>query len=191
MLWSELDLDAALWTIGKDRTRNGLAHEVHFRSPLRRSCAQSHVATVGLHFQPPIAGPFQSWSRMPRRRSTNGLTKAIPRKRRSLKSKLKAWHRADLQGSAATRLVDLGTQRHVIEAILNHVPEYRAGVAKIYNRATYSAEKREALNRWRSPFRIAPRARLQSKWSRNQVTQSARRDGRRRRRIEHCSTDRW
>jgi hypothetical protein len=37
---------------------------------------------------------------------------------------------------------------HVVEAILNHVSGHRAGVAGIYNRAVYSAEKRDALNRW-------------------------------------------
>jgi len=36
----------------------------------------------------------------------------------------------------------------VIEAILNHVSGHKAGVAGIYNRATYANEKREALNRW-------------------------------------------
>ena len=37
---------------------------------------------------------------------------------------------------------------HIIEAILNHVSGYRAGVAGIYNRAKYEGEMRDALERW-------------------------------------------
>jgi hypothetical protein len=43
---------------------------------------------------------------------------------------------------------DTGTLPHVIEAILNHVSGNKAGVAGVYNRAVYSKEKREALDRW-------------------------------------------
>jgi hypothetical protein len=42
----------------------------------------------------------------------------------------------------------LGVLPHVIEAILNHVSGHKAGVAGVYNRATYGKEKREALNSW-------------------------------------------
>ena len=43
---------------------------------------------------------------------------------------------------------DIGIAPHVIEAVLNHVSGYRSGVAGIYNRATYAAEKAQALARW-------------------------------------------
>jgi hypothetical protein len=43
---------------------------------------------------------------------------------------------------------DLGIQPHIIEAVLNHVSGHKAGVAGIYNRASYEAEKRTALCRW-------------------------------------------
>ena len=36
----------------------------------------------------------------------------------------------------------------MIEAILNHVSGHRAGVAGVYNRAVYRAEKAAALQRW-------------------------------------------
>ena len=45
-------------------------------------------------------------------------------------------------------MADLGEMPHVIEAVLNHVSGQRAGVAGIYNRALYKAEKAQALVRW-------------------------------------------
>jgi len=45
-------------------------------------------------------------------------------------------------------MAEIGLQPHIIEAVVNHVSGHKAGVAGIYNRATYSAEKREALERW-------------------------------------------
>jgi integrase len=54
----------------------------------------------------------------------------------------------DLRRSMATRLGDLGIQPHVIEALLNHISGSKSGVAGIYNRATYAAEKRQAVDIW-------------------------------------------
>ena len=58
------------------------------------------------------------------------------------------WRTHDLRRTVATGLANLGVLPHVIEAVLNHVSGHRAGVAGIYNRATYAKEMREALERW-------------------------------------------
>jgi hypothetical protein len=36
----------------------------------------------------------------------------------------------------------------VVEAILNHISGHKAGVAGIYNKATYAREKQSALSAW-------------------------------------------
>ena len=41
----------------------------------------------------------------------------------------------------------LGVLPHIVEAILNRVSGHRAGVAGVYNRATYAKEMQEALER--------------------------------------------
>ena len=61
---------------------------------------------------------------------------------------LAPWRLHDIRRTVATRLAELGVQPHVIEAVLNHVSSHKAGVAGIYNRALYAAEKRQALELW-------------------------------------------
>jgi hypothetical protein len=45
-------------------------------------------------------------------------------------------------------MAEISVQPHVIEAVLNHISGHKAGVAGVYNRATYLPEKTAALNRW-------------------------------------------
>jgi len=42
----------------------------------------------------------------------------------------------------------LGIQPHIVEAVLNHISGTRGGVAGVYNKALYLAEKRAALDAW-------------------------------------------
>jgi len=58
------------------------------------------------------------------------------------------WRLHDIRRTVATRLADLGVRPHVIEAALNHISGHKAGVAGVYNRAAYAAEKRAALTLW-------------------------------------------
>ncbi len=61
---------------------------------------------------------------------------------------LKPWQLHDIRRTVATCMADTGVQPHVIEAVLNHISGHKAGVAGVYNRATYAAEKRQALDMW-------------------------------------------
>jgi integrase len=64
------------------------------------------------------------------------------------KGTISPWRLHDLRRTAATRMAELGVLPHIIEAVLNHVSGHKAGVAGIYNRATYQSEKRQALSIW-------------------------------------------
>ena len=61
---------------------------------------------------------------------------------------VRPWRLHDIRRTVATRMAESGVLPHVIEAVLNHVSGHRAGVAGVYNRAIYSEEKRQALQRW-------------------------------------------
>jgi integrase len=61
---------------------------------------------------------------------------------------MKPWQLHDIRRSVATGMAELGIEPHVIEAVLNHVSGHRAGVAGIYNKATYLEPKAKALDGW-------------------------------------------
>jgi integrase len=84
------------------------------------------------------AGPFQGWSK----------AKSAFDNRLQAAGMSAPWRLHDLRRTAATHMADLGVQPHVIEAILNHASGHKAGVAGIYNRSSYAAEKSASLTLW-------------------------------------------
>jgi len=63
-------------------------------------------------------------------------------------SGVSGWTLHDLRRTFATRLAELAVAPHVIERLLNHVTGTVSGVAAVYNRATYMAEMRTAIELW-------------------------------------------
>ena len=51
----------------------------------------------------------------------------------------------DLRRTAATQMASMGTPSSTVGKVLNHS---EGGVTAIYNRYSYDAEKRKALNAW-------------------------------------------
>jgi integrase len=58
------------------------------------------------------------------------------------------WVLHDCRRTAASGMARLGVPPHVVEAVLNHKSGQVRGVAAVYNRYSYAAEKREALALW-------------------------------------------
>jgi hypothetical protein len=61
---------------------------------------------------------------------------------------LQPWRLHALRRTLAKGFQRLGVRFEVTEAVLNHVGGSRAGVAGIYQRHDWKAEKREALRLW-------------------------------------------
>ncbi|GEO18293.1 tyrosine-type recombinase/integrase [Microvirga aerophila] len=142
MTVGELDLadpKAARWSIPKERTKNGFPHDV----PLSATALEIVSAAPKREGRDLLFGSgeggFQGWSK---------AKAALDRRIVKTGAKVRPWRLHDIRRTVATRMADLGTLPHVIEAILNHVSGHKSGVAGIYNRATYAKEKREALNLW-------------------------------------------
>ena len=146
MLWSELHGDT--WTIAAERAKNASAHDVPL-SPVALAVIAGRQARAGRDFVFGTAsGPFQGWSNA--KESLDKMMLADLRAADGDRAKLSPWRLHDIRRTVATRMGDLGVLPHVIEMVLNHVSGHKAGVAGIYNRSTYKAEKRAALELWAS-----------------------------------------
>ncbi|MBN9603767.1 MAG: tyrosine-type recombinase/integrase [Afipia felis] len=139
MRWSELNFEEGLWVLPRERTKNKRAHEV----PLSGAAIFLLEQMPRVHGRDFVFGArdsgFSGWSK-----SKILLDRAI----KDHSSAIVDWRLHDLRRTAATGMADLGVAPHIVEAVLNHVSGSRAGVAGIYNRASYREEKREALDRW-------------------------------------------
>jgi integrase len=137
--WSEIDFDQDLISLPPERTKNARPHEIPLSGAVREilkartQSARDFVFGSG-------AGGFSGWTRCKER-----LDKRIEDK---LGEPLPNWTIHDLRRTAATRMVDLGEGPHIVEAVLNHVSGHRVGIAGIYNRSLYKAEKAQALSKW-------------------------------------------
>lgn len=140
---SEIDLDGRKWTIAGARTKNSLTHEVWLSDPalaiLKQALGRDRIAGRDLIFGETGRG-FSGWSK-----ARTALDKRLAEQ---TKKKVAEWRLHDLRRTVATRMAEIGVQPHIVEAVLNHISGHKAGVAGVYNRAVYSAEKRQALDQW-------------------------------------------
>lgn len=131
--WSELS-DGVI-CLPKERTKNSRPHDV----PLSEMASSVIAKITPIEDRDFMFGSgergFSGYSR-----AKEALDKAA-----NLETD---WTLHDLRRTMATRMADLGVQPHIIEAVLNHVSGHKAGVAGVYNRSTYAAEKRAALDLW-------------------------------------------
>jgi integrase len=146
---AELDLPGRKWTIPAARTKNGRTHEIALSDPAL-SILKAATTREGREDRDAIFGDgaagngFSGWSK-----AKAALDKRIIGEAKQ-KKKSAAWRLHDIRRTVATRMIDLGVPSDHVEAVLNHVSGHRSGVAGVYNRALYTAEKRAALDRWAS-----------------------------------------
>jgi integrase len=155
MTWGEIDLAAKTLTLPGSRTKNGEPHEI----PL------SGAAIEIIEALPRIEGKAGFVFSTNGQTAVSGFTKARARFEKAMLEALrkaaiergkdpekveapKPWTLHDLRRTCASGMAELGIAPHVIEAILNHKNGTIKGVAKVYNRYSYSAEKRAALEAW-------------------------------------------
>ncbi len=140
MPWRELSLEKQTWSIPSARTKNGRAHDV----PL------SDLAVEIIGDLPKIASTrdlvFTTGDR-----PASGFSRAkkiLDAKMASDGTDIPHFILHDLRRTVATRLQEIGIPPHVTEAVLNHKSGVIKGVAAVYARHDYAAEKRAALDAW-------------------------------------------
>lgn len=144
---AEFDVKAKLWTIPPDRAKNGVAHII----PLS-SAALAVVKSI-----PEVDGSGKLFPTRTKSRQAeagpSGFSKAQQRFRDAVDKALKRkvgehWTMHDIRRTVATGLQRLGVRFEVTEAVLNHVSGARGGIAGVYQRHDWKAEKRQALDAW-------------------------------------------
>jgi integrase len=166
----EISDDLRTWTMPSHRTKNGVPHMVALSGPARdllrgllpKDATEAKRALAewragGLLVLPGLLGtPFAGWSK-----AKAMLDRAIFDARAEAASAAGAghtpiaipipippWSIHDLRRTVATGLQYLGVRLEVAEAVLNHISGNRAGIAGVYQRHDWAAEKRAALDGW-------------------------------------------
>ena len=141
--WSEIDFDRGTISLPPHRTKNGRPHLIPMSAAVTSILEdQIRRADRDLVFGRGQGG-FSGFSK-----AKSALDDAIAAKADKNAKPMVPWIIHDLRRAVATGMAEIGIQPHVIEAILNHISGHKSGVAGIYNRASYEAEKATALNRW-------------------------------------------
>jgi integrase len=130
--WDELDENARSWTIPGSRTKNKRVHIVHLSDPawkvIEACSGQSYV------FGTATGKRFQRFGKD--KRTIDKLCDVT------------GWRLHDLRRTIVSGMARLGVPPHVADKILNHQAGTISGVAAVYQRHDFLAERKEALDRW-------------------------------------------
>jgi integrase len=153
---NEISEDFATWALPGERTKNGEPHSVPLSAParelLRALLSEDANAPLDARLVLPgaVGKPFAGWSKAKR-----ALDEAVVDARAESATAAGArpaplipWSVHDLRRTVATGLQRLGVRLEVTEAVLNHISGSRGGIAGIYQRHDWAAEKRAALDAW-------------------------------------------
>lgn len=150
---SEFDVNAKLWTIPRERAKNGVAHLVPLSDAVL-TIVESLTARDDSDKLFPARGNGEN--------GPSGFSKTMMRVRAAMEEKSKVpvphWTLHDLRRTLATGLQRLGVRLEVTEAVLNHISGSRAGIVGVYQRHNYFDEKREALVKWNREVQRLARA---------------------------------
>jgi integrase len=178
MAWGEISEDLATWTLPGARTKNGVAHTVPLSTPARdllkamlpteakeaKRALDDRRINGALAFPGAVGTPFAGWSKAKRaldRAIMDARAKAAAPADTSSPS-LVSWNVHDLRRTVATGLQRLGVRLEVTEAVLNHISGTRSGIAGVYQRHDWAAEKRNALDAWAAHVVAAAQGHIKS-----------------------------
>ncbi len=128
----ELDIKERIWTLPKSRTKNGKPHIVHLSN--EAIVILNRATKIGpFVFSLDGAKPFQEFSRA--------------KCELDERSGVKDWRLHDLRRTCVSGMARLGIPPHVADKILNHQAGTISGVAAVYQRHDFLAERKDALER--------------------------------------------
>jgi integrase len=153
MVWSEIDLDGGWWTIPAERSKNKLSHRVWLNAPALRLLRDLRKQEDARLEREATRTEKDARTEKNARKAQPEAPPYVLRNARGKKQqaaaaatfKLRDFTGHDLRRTAASLMTGSGTPRLVVSKILNHV---ESGVTRVYDRHSYDAEKRMALDAW-------------------------------------------
>jgi integrase len=133
LTWHEVDFDARTLTLAGSRTKNGRPHIVHLSDPAMAVLGRMPKLSQFV-FSRSGGKPFQGFSAA--KRELDRL------------SGVEGWRLHDLRRTCVSGMARLGVAPHVADKILNHQAGTISGVAAVYQRHEFLAERKDALDRW-------------------------------------------
>ncbi|GEC30527.1 hypothetical protein N181_09755 [Sinorhizobium fredii USDA 205] len=151
-----LDVKEPVWTIPKDRSKNGIAHAVPLAPaasdilnslPVVEGDANLMFTTTG---ETAISGFSRAKAALDAEMLKIAQQEAAERGEDPENVQLAPWRFHDLRRTCASGMASLGQPIHVVEAALNHRSGTIQGVTAVYVRHDFLEEKRRALSAWAS-----------------------------------------
>ena len=131
--WDEIDMGRRTWKLSSVRTKNAKAHEVYLSDQAVAVLRQ--VNKIGaLIFSKSGAVPFQDFS--------------VAKRELDQLSGIIGWRLHDLRRTCVSGMARLGIAPHVADKVLNHQGGTISGVAAVYQRHDFLAERKKALEMW-------------------------------------------
>ena len=166
MRWSEISADGKTWTIPAERMKNSRPHDVHLPEAARDVLAAipRQLADIGkpidLVFTTTGKTPISGYSR-----AKAALDAAIVKARAEKAAdtgkepkKLVPWRLHDFRRTGVSRLAAMGFDSIVADKLLAHKPAKLRGVASVYQRHDFAAERAKALDAWAGEVTAGPTA---------------------------------
>lgn len=157
MDWSEVDLEGCQWILPAERAKNDEEHIIPLSSLAVAELKNLNPQRKGLIFTTtggtPVSGFFKAKKSLTECMLTLLKARHVENGGDADEIDLPNWRLHDIRRTGATNLQSLGVPVEVTESVLNHISGTRAGVAGIYNRYKYDAEKRNALDAWDAKLR--------------------------------------
>lgn len=132
MAWEELDLSKSLWSLPASRVKNGRPHIIHLSAQAVSVLARRK--RLGPFVFSPSLRPFQGFGEYKAKLDAICM--------------VNAWRIHDLRRTCVSGMAALGVAPHVADKILNHQSGTISGVAAVYQRHEFMAERKAALDQW-------------------------------------------
>ena len=163
--WAEISANGETWTIPAERAKNGRVHLVHLAPAARavlelaQAEREKRIRVAGkpgepappdLVFATPIGTKLSAFSVI--KADLDAAIAAAEEKAADEEKRepveMPGWVFHDFRRAGVTALADAGFPPHVCDRLLNHVSGAIRGVAAVYQRAEFLAERRAAVEVW-------------------------------------------